>query len=400
MRRIIVVGGGIGGLAATIGLLRTGSEVLVLEQSDRFAAIGAGVQLAPNAMRALIQLGLADEVYRSGVRPVAGHLLRWDNGDFLAGGPMAEVERRYGTSFCAMYRPDLIGILAAQIPTGTVRFGARVVGVDAGDGVRARVRLADGTVEVADLVVGADGVHSVVRPETVGESPSRFCGCSAYRTIVPGDDVAHPGGPMIRLWLGPDRHVVAYHTGRDARYFNLVGIVPDPDMCSEFASCAGDHDDLRAHFDGWDPALRELFDVAEGPVLRTPLHDRLPLPTWSTTTTTLIGDAAHPMLPFIAQGAGQALEDAAALTLCLTETPGDIAFALSRYEAIRRPQATRVQKLSWRNTSTMHLPDGPEQRARDAEWARIEGGMISTLDWLYAGNLERAVMPNDHRTSD
>lgn len=386
LRRIMIVGGGIGGLTAAIGLRRAGFDVLVLEQSDQFGEVGAGVQLGPNAMRVLTRLGLGDQVRHSGVLPVAGRLFRWDDDRVLAGGPVSEVERRFGAPFCTMYRPDLIDLLAAHIPADMVRFGARVVGVDAGPGGSARVRLADGTVETGDLAVGADGAHSVMRAATVGDSPTRFSGCSAYRALLPGDRVSRADGPMIRFWLGPDRHVIAYHIGLHARYFNLVGVVPDPDACTELFSSTGDPAVLQAHFADWSDTVRELFGTLAGPVLRTPLHDRSPLPTWSTAVTTLLGDAAHPMLPFMAQGVGQAIEDAAALSHCLAATPDDLDLALSRYEAARLAHTTRVQRLAWDNNTTLHLPDGPRQQVRDLAMAQIDGGVTASLDWLYAND--------------
>lgn len=383
MRRIIVVGGGIGGLIAAIGLSRTESEVLVLEQAGEFGEVGAGVQLGPNAMRVLARMGLGEEIRRAGVLPVAGRLSRWDDGRMLAGGPAAVAQARYGAPFCTMYRPDLIEVLASHVPSDIVRFNAHVVGVESGD--RPRVRLADGTEETADIVIGADGAHSMVRAATIGEPRARFSGCSAYRALLPGDAIARPYGPMIRFWLGPERHVIGYHIGRNARYFNLVGIVPDPEATTIASSAeVSDAAVLRTHFADWSPEVRALFDVIDRPVLRTPLYDRLPLSQWSTATTTLMGDAAHAMLPFMAQGVGQAIEDAAALIHCLSDTSDEIAVALARYEMLRRPHTARVQRLAWKNNDTLHLADGPDQRARDAAMAKAEGGIIASLDWLYA----------------
>jgi salicylate hydroxylase len=177
--------------------------------------------------------------------------------------------------------------------------------------------------------------------------------------------------------------------GRDARYINLVCVVPEPSWTTEAWNIPGSATDLRRHFDGWSAELTTLLDAVEEPVFKWALYDREPLARWSAATTTLLGDACHPMLPFLAQGAGQAIEDAATLARCLSDTPADIPAALARYEAARRPHTAKIQRMSWDNNTFYHLPDGPQQRARDEalQAAAAESG-LTTLHWIYGNDPE------------
>jgi salicylate hydroxylase len=194
---------------------------------------------------------------------------------------------------------------------------------------------------------------------------------------------------VVRNWLGPHQHLVAYPVGRDARYINLVCVVPEPCWTTEAWNIPGSVTDLRRHFDGWNAELTTLLDAVEEPVFKWALYDREPLARWSTATTTLLGDACHPMLPFLAQGAAQAIEDAATLARCLSDTPADIPAALARYEAARRPHTAKIQRMSWDNNTFYHLPDGPQQRARDEalQAAAAESG-LTTLHWIYGNDPE------------
>ena len=396
--RVIVVGAGIGGLVAARSLSRAGVEVTVLERAERFGEVGAGVQLGPNATAVLRGLGLGDGLDQVGVEPESFRQVRWADGAVLDDHRLAEAAReRFGAPYYTLYRPDLIELLASGLPDGLVRLGSPVTEVIAGD--RPSVRLADGTVESADVLVGADGTHSVVRAATVGDVPARFSGMAAYRALVPRErvpEVYWPAGaaPVVRNWFGPGQHLIAYPVGEGARYLNLVAVVAEPSWTTESWTAKGSAADLRSRFDGWAPELRELLDAVSDPVYRWALYDREPLPRWSTGSTTLLGDACHPMLPFMAQGAAQAVEDAAALTAALRDAqrypaPAGAparAAALDRYQRARQPRTARIQRLSWSNNIRYHLPDGPEQRERDERLSvqRTE----ETLRWLYANDPE------------
>jgi salicylate hydroxylase len=266
-------------------------------------------------------------------------------------------------------------VLATGIDGVRVRFGAEVVGVR-DDGLE----LAGGETVAADVVVGADGIHSAVRTALFGPLPARFSGLAAYRALIPGDAVADLAVEVTNR-MGPGRHLVSYFVGRGRRYYNLVCVVPEPTWDVESWTEPGSLDDLRDRFAGWSSGVDRLLDLVVEPVYRWALHDRQPLDAWSRGAATLLGDACHPMLPFMAQGACQAIEDAVVLTRCLDDAGDDVAAALRRYEAVRLPRSARLQRLSWRNATTYHLPDGDDQRARDARLAATADPAAS--DWLH-----------------
>ncbi|WP_431873548.1 FAD-dependent monooxygenase [Amycolatopsis sacchari] len=379
--RVIVVGGGIGGLTAALALLRAGHEVRVDERAAGFGEIGAGVQLGPNATRVLHGLGLDAALRRTAFSPVATRFLRWEDDTVLTEWPLAgHMEARFGAPYYTVYRPDLITVLAAALPAGVVCFGKAVTAVESWH-PRPLVRFADGTAATADVVVGADGIHSAVRGATVAETAARFSGMCAYRALVPADALS--AEPAVRVWLGPNRHLVAYPVGR---FVNLVCVVPATDWPEESWTAPGSLAELRAAFRGWSRELNDLLGHVREPVYRWGLYDREPLPRWSTATTTLVGDACHPMLPFLAQGGAQAIEDGAALAAALD---GDLAPALARYEARRRPHTARIQRRSWDNNVDYHLPDGPAQRRRDAALAAGEGMNVESLSWIYGNDAGR-----------
>jgi salicylate hydroxylase len=313
-----------------------------------------------------------------GFAPVDLRILRWQDDTRLGEWPLAgRMEREYGAPYYTIYRPDLIDLLASALPPDTVRLNCAVSEV-APDHPSAN--LADGTAVRADLVVGADGTHSTVRGTTVGDAPARFSGMCAYRALVPlqpDDDLS------VQLWLGPGRHVVAYPVGRGPDWMNLVCVVPEPNWQEESWTAPGTAADLRNHFRGWSPTLCALLDRVTEPVFRWALYDREPLATWSTAATTLLGDAAHPMLPFLAQGAAQATEDAGALAASLCDSVPE---TLRAYEARRRQHTARIQRMSWENNVGYHLADGAGQRRRDAELAAGNGFHPYRLTWLYGND--------------
>jgi salicylate hydroxylase len=390
MPDVVVVGGGIGGLTAAACLTQAGLHVQVLEQAHQFREVGAGVQLGPNATRVLRRLGLGDALRNAGFRPDAVRLMRWADSKPLSEQALAAAaEREFGSPYYTLYRPDLIDLLAAHLPTNVVRLGTAVTGVYTNNDGRVAVKLADGSAESADVVIGADGTHSTIRSATVGDVAARFSGMAAYRALIPHNRVRSSRTGVVRNWLGPHQHLVAYPVGRDARYINVVCVVPEPSWTTEAWNIPGSVTDLRKHFAGWSAELTTLLDAIDEPVFKWALYDREPLARWSTATTTLLGDACHPMLPFLAQGAAQAIEDAAALARCLSETPADIPAALARYQAARRPHTAKIQRMSWDNNTIYHLPDGPEQTARDTalQAATTESG-LANLRWIYGNDPE------------
>ncbi len=383
MAHIVVVGAGIGGLTLAALAARAGHQVTVVERANELGEVGAGIQISPNAGAVLDELGVRDGLLEVGTTPAAAVSRRWDDDRELLRRPFGGVvQARYGRPYLNVYRPDLIELLTGALPHGVeLRLGTQVVAVDP---TTATVSTGDGETLAADVVVGADGIHSAVRDAIVGPFPSRFSGYVAYRALVPRELVADQPVEVTNR-MGPDAHVVTYFVGREQRFFNVVCVAPEPawdvESWTEPASLA----DLRDAFAAWSPGLQAILEVVTEPIFRWALHDRQPLPQWSSGRATLLGDACHPMLPFMAQGACQAIEDAMVLVRCLAlddETPA----ALRRYEALRRPRTAEIQRRSWRNATVFHLPDGPEQQVRDERLAaasRLDPAQDDALDWLY-----------------
>jgi salicylate hydroxylase len=388
--RIAVVGGGICGLAAAGFLRRAGLSVTVYEQATQISEIGAGLVVPPNAVRLVRRLGGFARLRDVAVPLEVGwEFRRWQDGTVLFAQRLGgDCERLFGEPCFTAHRADLLDILLAAAGEPAPRLAARCVAVrrrPEHDDVE--LAFADGSAVVADVVIGADGTHSVVRDAALGSGPSRFSGVCAYRCLVPADRA--PGfalRPVQTLWLGPGHHLVHYPIS-SGRYVNLVAFAPARDWRIESWTAEGRIEDLRAEFEGWDPQLCKLIDAAER-TGRWALLDRDPLPAWTNGPITVAGDAAHPMFPFLGQGAAQAIEDGAVLARCLA-AGAEPALALRRYEALRKPRTTKVQLLSHARLHANHLPDGPEQQARDATFAAQDP--LSHNAWIYAHDAELGV---------
>lgn len=383
---IAIVGGGIAGLTLAARLGRAGIPCRVFEQAPAFAVSGAGVQLAPNAVRLLYRLDLAQRLAAVAVRPVAIEMRRWDDGRLLASTELgAGCEARYGAPYLTVHRADLHEALRDAVPAGSVRLDARCVEV-AGGASAARLRFTDGTGVEAGLVVGADGIHSVARAALSPDRP-RFSGQTIYRGLIPAGSVRLPAQPAVRLWLGPEQHVVCYPVAA-GRLVSFGATVPAGDWRLESWTARGDLAELAAAYRGWHPEVRRLIDALDPERLhRWALHDRDDAGCWYGSRIVLTGDAAHPMLPFLAQGANQSIEDSAVLAGCLATGTG--AAALARYERLRRPRASEVQRLSRRNSTRLHIPDGDGQRERDEALAGSQG--LAEQRWLYGYDADAEV---------
>jgi salicylate hydroxylase len=380
--KIAIIGGGIGGLSAAMHLLKAGLDVHVYEQSPRIGEIGAGIQISPNASRLLIRLGLKPALDAAGVRPLAVHQRRWDDGRTLQRAPVGpEVEATFGAPYYHFHRGDLAELLGAAVPAKRVHVGHKLVGLEP-RGEKIVARFESGASAEADLLVGADGIHSRVRHLTFGPEKPRFTGCVAWRGLVPAERIKHLGIEVAsHNWMGPDGHVVHYWVA-GGRLMNVVCVVEHGTWTSESWTDKGDVAEALARYDGWHPIVRGLIEAFPETFIWA-LHDRAPLPRWSDGRITLLGDACHPMLPMMAQGAAQSIEDGATLAALLTAMQGDVPGALAHYEELRKPRATRLQEASAANRTRFHLPDGPEQQKRDAAMANSGDRSIANIGWLY-----------------
>ena len=397
-RSVAIIGGGIGGLAAAASLLQAGFDVHVYEQAKALGEVGAGINIGPNASRLLHRLGLVERLGACGVKPITFDQRRWDDGRFLVRAPLgAMVEDKFGAPYYTFHRADLHGALASLLPAERVHLGHRFMRlVDRGDRVEAQFEKG-GTVS-ADVLVGADGIHSAVRHALLGPEKPRFTGCVAYRGLVPADRLKHLGlERTTTIWMGPARHFVHYFVAA-GRLVNFVAVTEEDSWQRESWVDRGEVADALAAFADWHTQVRAIIGATDE-TYKWALFDRAPLPRWSVDRVTLLGDACHPMLPFMGQGAAQAIEDAATLTACLDKL-SDVSTALKLYEKLRLPRASRLQAMSETNKTRFHLADGPEQQQRDAHMARgATDWSLAAIAWLYQHDASAAEESAEPRPS-
>jgi salicylate hydroxylase len=393
--RIAVAGAGLGGLYAAAALARRGAEVVVVERAAALGEAGAGIQISPNGARLLARVGALHAVERDAFQPEAAEMRLGRGGATVLRIPLgAAAETRWGAPYLQVHRADLLAALeaAARDAGAEIRLGVGVAGV-AQDDRAAALTLADGTAVEADVVLGADGLRSAVRAALFGADAPRFTGQIAWRACVPADRL--PRGlvrPTATVWVGPGRHLVTYYLRR-GDLVNVVAVEERDAWTEESWSAEGDPAALRAAFAGWAPGATEPLRAVDR-ALVWGLFDRPAPPSWSVGRVALLGDAVHPMLPFMAQGAVQAFEDGAALARRLTAAePGAEAAALRAYEADRRGRATRVQAVAAGNARLFHAGGLIERVARYAPLAvgaRLAPAVaMGRLDWLY-GHVEPA----------
>ena len=366
--RVAIVGAGMGGLATAAALRRVGIEVAVYEQAAQFARLGAGIQVGCNAMKVLRELGLERKMRQQSFYPRSWNNRDWRTGDVKFDMIFGETaERKFGAPYLLAHRGDLHAALASAVPDECVKLSHRLVGLDqAGDGIR--LSFANGATAGADAVVGADGVHSVVRDILFGATPVKYTGRIAYRTTYPA---ALLGGEMIddcTKWWGEDRHIVIYYVKPDRSEIYLVTSQPEPEFRIESWSAKGDVKELRAAFAGFSHEVERVLAACPD-VHKWAILDRDSLPHWADGNVTLLGDACHPMTPYMAQGAAMAIEDAAVLSRCLDSVDASgVADAFRRFEATRKERTMRVQETSRANTWLKQKTDTDWVYSYDA-WA-------------------------------
>lgn len=352
-RKALIAGGGIGGLTCALCLQGTGWDVRVLEQALEISEVGAGLQISPNGMKVLTRLGLEDAVRQNAYEP---EILALRHG--LTGKTVFEfsirpdMQRTYGAPYLQIHRADLIDVLRTALEDrrpGAILTGTRVDGYQQMDQT-VSVQTGDVVYE-ADLLVGADGIHSAIRDQMLGPAAPRFTGNVAWRAVVDRaalGDVEVPPGAVI--WAGPGRHAVTYPLRR-GDLVNFVGVVERDDWQKESWTEQGSQQDMARDFPGWAPLIQRLIESAGTPY-RWALFDRAPLDQWTDDRVALLGDACHPMLPSLAQGACQAIEDAWVLSAHLKSL--DIPAALTGYVAARQRRAARVQSAARSNLTLFH----------------------------------------------
>ena len=383
--KIAIVGGGIGGLTAALALSQNAHDITVFERSAGIREIGAGVQISPNASRLLHSLGLGAAYSEISVNPHRVVLRRWEDDSIIRATDLDEsFLSQHQVPLANVARNELVEILGDAVAARanvTMKFSTHVVSVEPGD-ASSEVIFVDGSSQSFDIVIGADGIHSVVRPCVGGIDKPRFSGSAAYRALVPRSAVEDLPIDVTNR-MGPDRHVVSYFIGRNRSHLNLVCISPEDSWETESWTEQGTKDDLYSRFEGWSPEFLSLLGRVEEPIFRWALYDREPLEQWGIGTTSLLGDACHPMLPFMAQGSCQAIEDAIVLARCLSDAnTSDTASALRRYEDARQGRTAQVQTSSVMNRDLFHMVDGQEQKDRDMIFSISPPGM-SILDWVY-----------------
>jgi salicylate hydroxylase len=358
--RVAIVGGGIGGVAAANALLQRGISVAVYEQARALAEVGAGVALHPNGVRALRHLGFGEPLARVGARWTDPQF-RHPDGRLIA--PWWPPDTSDTPEIYGVHRADLLDMLVSRLPPEVVHVDHRCSGFSQ-TSTHAALHFANGAQASADVVIGADGIHSTLQAYVTPPSPPIPAGTMAYRGVVSSASVGWPPGQM-RNWLGNGKHFLVFPV-RSNQLINYVGFISTERMAVESWSAPGDPAELARNFAGWDPLVQKILAQVET-TFWWGLYDREPLPTWTNGRLTLLGDAAHPMLPHVGQGANQAVEDAVVLGVVLADAdPSTAPAALQLYERIRRARTERMQ-LSSRANGARYDSAVPDLAVRDRE---------------------------------
>ena len=381
--RILIAGAGIGGLSAASCLMKAGHHVEIYEQAPELAEVGAGIQVSANAMHVLRHLDLEQAITAVGVRPEAYVFRLHDTGEVIQRFSLSQ-EELHGAPYTQLHRADLHDLLAArarEFDPNVVRLNHKVTGfTESADGVE--LSFADGSSARGDLLIGADGLKSVVRAQMFGAAPATYTGDAAWRAVVPTERLPkNLLEQVMSVFMGPDGHVVCYYL-RDGTLLNFVGIVETDEVSEESWTVKLPWEELKAQYRGWHPALQTVIDAADkDQCYRWSLFNRPPIREWSTMRVTLLGDAAHPTLPYLAQGAAMSIEDGAVLTRALGMRDS-IADALQLYQNNRVDRTAKIVLQSNANRELFHLRSEEEIRARFSK--KDEGDDRNS--WLYSYN--------------
>ncbi|MDB5946969.1 MAG: Salicylate 1-monooxygenase [Ramlibacter sp.] len=388
--KVAIVGAGLGGLTCALALLRDGVDVDVFEQAGALGDVGAGLQLSANANRCLFSLGLEPAMSRVAVVPEGKQVRLWQTGETRKLFDLGQQSvQEYGFPYLMLHRADLHAVLAQaarEIKASALRLGERCVGISQDD-TSARVQLESGLSPGYDLVIGADGVHSRVRAALGHSDSPAFTGCVAWRGLIPTRQLPERMRARVGTnWIGPGAHVVTYPV-RGGELLNFVGIVERSDWLTESWNTPGTRAECAADFAGWHEDVRLMIDNIGQPY-KWALMSRQPLQSWSSGRVTLLGDACHPTLPFLAQGAAMAIEDGIVLAGALKANPDDIGAAVALYERCRIERTSRIVQGAISAGRRFHNPELADvERARayvEREWS--EDKVRNTYQWLFEYN--------------
>jgi salicylate hydroxylase len=390
--RVVIIGGGIGGLAAALALERRGAEVMVYEQSPVHSEIGAGLNLTPNAVKAFRALGIEDKIEDIGSGSEFLIIRSWKSGRLISRVRRGDFRKKFGAPNLTVHRADLLDVLRGSLKTTDIRLGMRCIAVEPG-ARNAAARFADGSAIEADVVVGADGIHSMVRNSLFGADAPRFTGCVCWRGMAPVDavpsDINSGDGTM---WMGPHGHVVHYPVHR-GKLVNIVAHIDSNAWTEESWTHECGVAEVASAYAGWHPALTQLYPCSTR-WYKWALYDRDPLERWSQGRATLLGDSAHAMLPYLGQGAAMAVEDGYVLAAMIARQPDDLDAALVAYERLRAPRTRGAVLGSRERAKENHLASPWARLRRDVKFALRErfGARDNTAfqaGWLYEYDVGR-----------
>ncbi len=363
--KVLVVGGGIGGITTVLALRQRGVDVRLFEQAAAFGQVGAGLQVSSNAAKILRRLGLGDELKKVATYPEGRDYRGWDTAERLYYTPLGQkAEAHFGSPYYAAHRAELLDVLLTGLTDRTgITMGQRVERIDQ-DAKGVTLTLANGETAHGDILIGADGIHSTIRGQLFGKELPRYTGNVAWRGLVPAERVAHLDlGSVVGVWMGPNRSIVQYYVSA-GKTFNWIGISRSSEPARESWLAEGKVEDALAEYDGWHDTIRTIIG-ATPKVLRQALYDREPLPDWQVGRVVLMGDAAHPMMPFYAQGGAQSIEDAYVLAGCIAEGQDKPLEALARFVKMRQPRTAWMQGLARREEELYQMNDAATIKARN-----------------------------------